>query len=98
MLRTMISSPDGVVDKIWVFPRDELSHAFDCLRSAHLRKEYQVLERLKNGGTHMPCGVRIARANVVGDGRQVLGRSGRKTKLHRSKRRNADSTSSSVAN
>jgi hypothetical protein len=46
----------------------------------------------------LPSGGWAVRANVVCNGNEVLGRSRRKPELHRSKRRNAASISSSVAN
>ena len=36
---------DGVVDQIVVFPRNELSHPFNGLWSADVRKKYQALKR-----------------------------------------------------
>ena len=53
---------------------------------------------MKNGRANPQSSGGIVRSDIVGDGSQVLRSTRRKSKLHRSKRRNAASTSSSVAN
>jgi hypothetical protein len=87
-----------IIDEVRISSGDEFTHALHRLCSADLRKQDQILQRTKNGGAHMLCGVRIARIEVVGNRDKVLCRARRKSKLHRSKRRNAAATSSSVAN
>src|ERR1700675_422594 len=87
-----------VIDQIGIFPRDQLAHSFNGLRSADLRKQDQILQRLKNGRAHPLGRARIALADIVRDGGDILYRTRRKSELHWSKRRNAASISSSVAN
>src|ERR1017187_9056092 len=89
---------DAVIDQIGIFAGDQLTHPFNGLRSTDLRKQDQILQRMKNSRAHLPGGARITRTDKVRDGRDILCRTRRKSELHRSKRRNAASTSSSVAN
>src|ERR1700682_5508077 len=87
-----------VVNEVRILPGDQLTHAFNGLCSAKPRKQNQILERLENSGAHSPSGGWAVRANVVCNGDDVLCRSRREPELHQSKRRNAASISSSVAN
>ena len=94
-LRRLINS---VVDQIGISPRDQLAHSLDGLRSAELRKQDQILQRLNNSRAHPLGRGRIALANIVRDGGDIAYRTRSKSELHWSKRRNAASISSSVAN
>jgi hypothetical protein len=58
---------DRVVDEIVVLPRDQLSHPFDGLWSADVRKAYQHLKGTKDGRAHALRGIRIAHEDVFGD-------------------------------
>src|SRR5438105_9262134 len=88
----------GVIDQIWVPPRHQLAHALDLLWSSNMRKQNQTLERFKNRGPHAKRGLRAVFADIVGDLGEVPSRTRREAELHCSKRRNAASTSASVAN
>jgi hypothetical protein len=73
---------DPLIDQIGIFAGDQLTHPFNGLRSADLRKQDQILQRMKNSRAHLPGGARITRANIVRDGSDILCRTRRKSELH----------------
>lgn len=73
---------DPVIDQIGIFVRDQLTHPFNGLRSADMRKQDQILERTKNGRAYPPGGARIAHANIVRDGSDIFRRTRRKSEFH----------------
>src|SRR5690349_19263023 len=78
--------------------RHQLAHTFDLLLPADLRKRDQALEGRKNGGPNAKRGCGAVYANIGGDLGKILRCARREAKLHSWKRRNAASTSASVAN
>src|SRR4051794_39367773 len=87
-----------IVDEVGILPRDNLAYAVDFLFAPGVRKQQEILERLIDGGAHPNGGFWISFSKVVGDFGKVPAGTACKAKLHRSKRRNAASTSASVAN
>src|SRR6266850_2400001 len=88
----------SVIDEIRISPRHQLAHALDLLLPSNMRKQNQTLQRFKNRGAHAKPGLRAMSADMVGDLGEIPNRTRRETELHCSKRRNAASTSASVAN
>jgi hypothetical protein len=71
---------------------------FGLLQPANMREQDQVLQSVVNGCANPPRSGWIMGVEIVGDISKVLSRTQRETQLHLSKRRNAASTSASVAN
>jgi len=94
----VVRSIDTVVHEVGISSNDKLSDALDLLPPAQLREKHKVLQRTENDCSHANRSVRISLMNVVGNLSKIVGRAPRKPKLHRSKRRNAASTSASLAN
>src|SRR5216684_2489857 len=89
---------DGVINKVGIFPGDELAHALHRLSPSDVGKQDKVLQGIDDGRAHAQRGGRIALAYIIGDVDEVLHRARREAQLHRSKRRKAASTSASLAN
>ena len=89
---------DLLVNEVGIPPSDEFTALLYCLWSADLWKQNQILERMENSRARLLRSRRIVSADIVADGSEVLRSTRREPELHRSKRRNAASTSSSVAN
>src|SRR5271156_4310651 len=92
------TSVQTIIDQIRIFSGHELAHAFNCLTPTGLRKQHKILQRIKDGGAYTQRSIWITLTDIIGNIDQVLRRSRREAKLHRSKRRNAASTSASLAN
>src|SRR5216684_218618 len=89
---------DSVINKVGIFPGDELAHALHRLSPSDVGKQDKVLQGIDDGRAHAQRGGRIALAYIIGDVDEVLHRARREAQLHRSKRRKAASTSASLAN
>src|SRR5579864_2552007 len=89
---------DSVVNEITISTGYEFAHAFRLLLSAHVRKKQEVLQARIDCRPHTLGGSRISGKDVIGNFDDVRGGARRKAQLHRSKRRNAASTSASLAN
>ena len=83
----------GVINQIKIFFRHHPSDARNVLMAADMREQDQILYGLVDGGSHSFCSRRIANAKIIGNGGYVFDRPGCEAYLHRSKRRNAASTS-----
>ena len=88
----------SVIDEVWVLSRYYLADAFSRLAPANFGKQNEVSQGVIDSGTDALCSNRIIGTNVIGKLGEVLHRVRRKSQLHASKRRNAASTSVSVAN
>src|SRR5262249_53597491 len=89
---------DRVVDEIRIFTRDKLAHAFCLLGAANVWKQNKILQTFIDCRTDALRSGRVSLPNVVSDSRNIFDSALREPQLHRSKRRNAASTSASVAN
>src|ERR1700722_7744347 len=88
----------SVIDEVAVFAGHQLANTFDGLPPADLGKECKGLQGRENRIAHGQRRSRVPNANVLGNGDKVGCCPRREAELHRSKRRNAASTSVSVAN
>src|SRR5436190_23510130 len=88
---------NAVIDNEGVAPRDNLAHALDCLRPACTREPTEHPQGFEDRGTDAHGGSGILGANVVTNRRQILSGSRREAQPHGSNRRNAASTSASLA-
>src|SRR5690349_15011141 len=87
-----------VVDKISVLASHKFAELLDALPAANPRKQENVRERGIDVGAHAAARRRIALVEVIGDVDEIRDGPRRKPQFHRSKRRNAASTSLSLAN
>src|SRR5215212_269207 len=89
---------EDIVDEIRITTCHELADTFGLLAPADQRKKSKSLERFEDRRADTPCGLRISLSYIVGNTVEVLYRLASKAKLHLSKRRNASSSSASLAN
>jgi hypothetical protein len=72
-----VSRPDDIGwrrRQIGILARHELAHALDGLAHSGLGKQNEVLQRVENGRAHAQRDGRIALADVIGDGDEILDR------------------------
>jgi hypothetical protein len=95
LLRSLV---DCIIDQIAVFGCNEFADAFDILGTTDRREERQILQGAQYSTPYRERRGSITGMQILGDFYKIARRARREPQLHRSKRRNAASTSSSVAN
>src|SRR5438105_13905861 len=94
----LCSLVDRVIDEIAVSGRHEFADALDILGTTDRRKKCQALKRAQYRISHRERRGRITDMQILGNLCKVARRAWCEPQPHRSKRRKAASTSSSVAN
>src|SRR5260370_8621150 len=66
---------DGVINKVGIFPGDELAHALHRLSPSDVGKQDKVLQGIDDAGPHAQRGGRMALPYIIDDVDKVLHRS-----------------------
>src|SRR6266853_1466979 len=89
---------DHIINDVRVGTGHELAHPLGLLQPSYTREQNQILQACIDRSPHAHGSRWVMVADIAGNGGNIFGCSPREAELHGSKRRNAASTSASVAN